>query len=122
MAVYSHTLEEPNELLLRPRHLPRPESRTSDNRVEPPFHFKATDLTIRQSKPQHNLQESGLGSRKVNFKVSRQHHFTRWSYNRLRVSWWFNHGHEVCCCTLSNKGPLAMVEKAQNMVCTLYSV
>jgi hypothetical protein len=122
MAVYSHTLEEPNELLLRPRHLPRPESCTKDNRVEPPSHFKATDHTIWWSKSQHHFQVSRLNSRKVDFKVSRQCHFTLWSYNGSRVSWWFNHQHDMCCCTLSNLGPLIVVGKAQNMVCALYSV
>ncbi len=117
MADYSHALEEPNEPLLRPRHPPRPESHTNNDRVEPPSCFKATDHTIRRSKSQHDLQVSKLNSRKVNFKVLRQRHFTCWSYNGLRIGWWFNHRHNVCCCTLSNKGPLAVAGKAQNTVC-----
>ncbi len=78
--------------------------------------------TIRRSKSHHHLHVSKLDRRKVNFKVLRQCHFTCWSHNRLRVGQWLNHRHDVCCCTLSNKGPLAMAGKAQNTVRTLYSL
>jgi hypothetical protein len=122
MAAYSHALEELNKPLLRPRHPSRPESHINNNGVKPSFCFKATDHTIRRSKSQHHLQLSGLNSRKVDFKVSRLHHFTSWSYNGLRVGWWFNHWHDVCCFILSNKGPLTMAGKAQNTVRALYSI
>ncbi len=78
--------------------------------------------TIRWSKSHHHLHVSKLDRRKVDFKVSKQRHFTHWSHNGLRVGWWFNHQHDVCCCTLSNKGPLAMAGRAQNTVRALYSV
>jgi hypothetical protein len=92
------------------------------NGVKPPSHFKATDHTIRQSKSLHHLHVSKLNKRKVDFKVSRQRHFTCWSHNGLRVGWWFNHRHDVFCCTPSNKRPLAVAGKAQNTVRILYSV
>jgi hypothetical protein len=122
MAIYSHTLAESNKSLLRPRHLPRPDSCINNDGVKPPSCFKAADHTIRQSKSQHHLQVSKLDSRKVTFEVSRQCHITRWSCNASKVYWWFNHRHNMCCCTLSNKGPLAVAGKVQNTVCALYSV
>jgi hypothetical protein len=44
-------------------------------------------ITIRWSKSHHHLHGSKLNRRKVDFKVMRQHHLTRWSHNRLRVGW-----------------------------------
>ncbi len=122
IAVYSHALEESNEPKLRPRYPPQQETGTNDNRVKLPLHFKATDHTIRRSKSQHHPQVSRLDRRKVNVKVSRQRHLTCWRYKGSRVGQWFNHRHDMCCCTLSIKGPLAIAGKAQNTVCTLYSV
>jgi hypothetical protein len=76
--------------------------------------------TIGRSKSHHHLHASKLNRRKIDFKVSRQCHFTRWSHNGLRVRRWFNHQHDVCCCTRSNKGPLTVAGKVQNTVCALY--
>ena len=78
--------------------------------------------TIRRSKSHHHLHVSKLNRRKVDFKVSRQHHFTCWSHNGSRVGRGFNHWCNMCCCTLSNKGPLAVAGKVQNTVHALYSV